>query len=85
MSEDLMLYTLHRFAVCAAGNRIPFDRLALTKVLSSSGIESFSALIDLDEQARNQLGTRVLKNLDVVVPDAHPVPSPGFPLRQSER
>ena len=85
MSEDLMLYTLHRFAVYAAGKGIPFDKSALTKTLSLSGIKSFSALIDLDEHERDRLGVLVLKNLDVASANARLVRFPNSRLRQSER
>lgn len=86
VAEDLVLYTLHRFAVYAAGNRIPFNKSALKQTLFASGIDSFSALIDLDERARNRIGTRVLENLDLVAPEPQPARSSN-PCRgrQSER
>lgn len=86
VAEDLVLYTLHRFAVYAAGKRIPFKKSALEKTLSASGIDSFGALIDLDESARNRIGTRVLENLDLVAPEPQPERSSSpCRSRQSER
>lgn len=85
MAEDILLYTLHRFAVYATGNRITFNKSALERTFSASGIDSFSALIDLDERARNRIGTRVPENLDLVAPAPQPERSSNpCKWRQSE-
>ena len=62
--HDLLIYTLHRFAVTAAGQRLVFDKKALTDTLRDAGINSFRALIDLDDAGRKDIGLKVLENLN---------------------
>lgn len=63
--RDLLIYTLHRFAVTAAGQRLIFDRKALTDTLDEAKIGSFRALIDLDDAGRKQIGLKVIEKLSM--------------------
>ena len=63
--HDLLIYTLHRFAVTAAGQRLVFDKKALTDTLHEAGIDSFRALIDLDDAGRKTIGLKVLGKLNL--------------------
>lgn len=86
VDTDLMFYTLHRFAVYASGQRIPFNHSAFKLSLRESGIEFFSALVDRDEEARTTLGRVVLRNLKVEAPPtAHAPRGAVLRMRQSAR
>ena len=61
--RDLLIYTLHRFAVTAAGQRLVFDRKALTDTLDEEKIDSFRALIDLDDSGRRKIGLKVTEKM----------------------
>lgn len=61
--RDLLLYTLHRFAVAAAGQRLTFNTQVLNEALNEASIDSFRALIDLDEPKRRQIGLKVIEKL----------------------
>ncbi len=63
--RDLLIYPLHRFAVTAAGQRLVFDKKALTYTLHEAKIDSFRALIDLDDAGRRQIGLKVLGKLNL--------------------
>lgn len=63
--RDLLIYTLHRFAVTAAGQRLVFDKKALTDTLEEATIDSFRALIDLDDAGRRQIGLKVLEKMNL--------------------
>lgn len=63
--HDLLIYTLHRFAVTAAGQRLIFDKKALTDTLSEAKIDSFRALIDLDDAGRKEIGLKVFEKLNL--------------------
>ena len=66
--HDLLIYTLHRFAVTAAGQRLVFDKRALTDILSEAMIETFRDLIDLDDAQRKELGQKVLEKMNLKRP-----------------
>ncbi len=61
--RNLLIYTLHRYAVNAAGQRLVFDKKALSETLDEAKIDSFRALIDLDDAGRKQIGLKVLEKL----------------------
>jgi hypothetical protein len=58
-----LIYTLHRFAVTAAGQRLVFDKKALADTLDEERIGSFRALIDLDDAARSRIGRKVMAKM----------------------
>ncbi len=63
--HDLLIYTFHRFALNAAGQRLVFDKKALTDTRLEARIDSFRTLIDLDDAGQKAIGLKVLGKLNL--------------------
>jgi len=66
-----LIYTLHRFAVTAAGQRLAFNRKVLSETLEEAMIDSFRAIIDLDDGGRRQVGRKVLEKMKLANPGCY--------------
>lgn len=63
--RESLIYTLYRFAVTAAGQRLVFDTRALNDTLDGGRLDSFRALIDLDDARRKQIGLKVMEKMNL--------------------
>jgi hypothetical protein len=61
--RDLLIDTLHRFAVTAAGQRLVFDNKALADTLDEAKIDCFRTLVDLDDAGRRRIGLKVMEKM----------------------
>jgi len=60
---DLLIYTLNRFALTAARQRLVFDDKALNDTLDQEKIDSPRTLADLDDAGRRQIGLKMMEKL----------------------